>query len=192
MLKFRKWKILAALFLGLSHAPSFPEDVAKNEIKIDARRNGSLVVIDASVFVQATPREVWDVLTDYEHMTEYFPDLTSSKIIGKTENGVTVEQKGKVSFGPFFISFGVVRDIELQPYTEIKSRVISGSVKKGLVLTTLVPEESGVRMIYHSEAEPNIWVPPGIGLKFIEIQTRAHFEKSIKEISRRKALKGGL
>jgi len=156
-----------------------------NAPEIHVQRHAGMVLVDVSLFVNATPQQAWEVLTDYDHMADFFPNLQSSKVIGHENGKTTIEQKGAVRYGPFSFPFEMVREIELKPYTEISSRAVSGSVKSGTAVTKLVPEEHGTRIIYHSESVPNVWVPPGIGPKFIEGETRTQFEVLRSEILRR-------
>lgn len=152
---------------------------------VEVQRHAGAVLVDASMFVPVSPQQAWEVLTDYDHMSAFFPNLHSSRVIGRENGRITVEQKGTVRYGPLSFPFEVVREIELHPYAEIRSRALSGSVKRGTAVTELLPEEHGTRIVYHSEAVPNVWVPPGIGPKFIESETRAQFEFLRAEILHR-------
>jgi len=177
--------LLLAAALGQGQAMARVDATPANAPDIHVQRHAGMVLVDVSLFVNATPQQAWEVLTDYDHMADFFPNLQSSKIIGH-ENGKTkIEQKGAVNYGPFSFPFEMVREIELKPYAEINSRAVSGSVKSGTAITKLIPEENGTRIVYHSEAVPNVWVPPGIGPKFIENETRTQFEFLRIEILRR-------
>lgn len=180
--------VLLALLLAmpLGHgaaivAHAMPDDAPAVEVQ----RHAGAVLVDVSMFVPATPQQAWAVLTDYDHMSAFFPNLQSSRVIERENGKLKVEQKGAVRYGPLSFPFEMVREIELHPYAEIRSRALSGSVKRGTAVTKLIPEARGTRIVYHSEAVPNVWVPPGIGPKFIENETRAQFEFLRAEILRR-------
>ena len=175
---------------ALSFAPglaAFAEPAsAAQDIEVTAKKLSDMVVIDVSMLVAATPREAWDVLTDYDHMSKFLPNLQSSKILSKSPTRLEVAQKGGVTHGPISITFDVVRDVQLKPYSEIVSHVISGNLKKVDGTTRLAPEGDGTRITFHSESIPNIWVPPGIGPTLIENETRDQFGDMRAEIIKRR------
>ncbi len=158
------------------------------DIEVSAKKVSSMVVIDVSMLVAATPREAWDVLTDYDRMPQFLPNLQSSKILSKSPTRLEVAQKGGATHGPISITFDVVRDVQLKPYAEIVSHVISGDLKKVDGTTRLAPEGEGTRITFHSESIPNVWVPPGIGPTLIENETREQFGGIRAEILRRKTV----
>lgn len=176
--------LLLAVLLGHGSAiagHAMPDDAPA----VDVQRHAGAVLVDVSMFVPASPQQAWAVLTDYDHMSDFFPNLQSSRVIERENGKLKIEQKGAVRYGPLSFSFEMVREIELHPYAEIRSSALSGSVKRGTAVTKLIPEQYGTRIVYHSEAVPNVWVPPGIGPKFIENETRTQFEFLRAEILRR-------
>ena len=181
-------KLLVTAWLALACSlPAHSESsLEKQDIEVAAKKVADMVVIDVSMLVAATPREAWDVLTDYDHMPKFLPNLQSSKILSKSPTRLEVAQKGGASHGPITISFDVVRDVQLKPYSEIKSHVISGDLKKVDGTTRLVAEGEGTRITFHSESIPNVWVPPGIGPTLIANETREQFGDMRAEILKRR------
>ena len=181
-------KLLLTSLLALSsclpaHAQS---STGSEDIEVAAKKVANAVVIDVSMLVAATPREAWDVLTDYDHMPRFLPNLQSSKILSKSPTRLEVAQKGGASHGPITITFDVVREVQLKPYSEIISHVISGDLKKVDGTTRLVAEGEGTRITFHSESIPNVWVPPGIGPTLIANETRGQFSDMRTEILKRR------
>ncbi|GAC1431002.1 MAG: hypothetical protein NVSMB6_29660 [Burkholderiaceae bacterium] len=144
------------------------------------------MIIDVSLVVPATPREAWDVLIDYDHMARFLPNLRVSKILFRSPTELRVAQQGGISRGPLSLNFDVVREVQLRPYREIISRVVSGNLKRVDGTTRLAPEGQGTRITFHSESIPNVWVPPGIGPKLVASETRIQFRDMRTEILRRK------
>lgn len=181
-------RLLLVAVLGL--APNFAAHAESasgtQDIEVTAKKVANMVVIDVSMLVAATPRETWDVLTDYDHMPQFLPNLQSSKILSKSPTRLEVAQKGGATHGPISITFDVVRDVQLKPYSEIVSHVISGDLKKVDGTTRLSPEGNGTRITFHSESIPNVWVPPGIGPTLIENETRGQFGDMRAEIMKRR------
>lgn len=155
-------------------------------VAVEVTKNGNMLIVDATILLPATPHEVWEVLTDYDHMVKFLRNLQVSKIVEGADNKIQVAQKGKATYGPLTFSFDTVREVELKPYQEIRSRVIRGSVKHGQGTTQLIPDGIGTRIVYHNETMPNYWLPPGIGPALVKKEIRAQFEDMKTEMLRRK------
>ena len=181
-----KLLVTSLLALACSLPAQSESSLEKQDIEVAAKKVADMVVIDVSMLVAATPREAWDVLTDYDHMPKFLPNLQSSKILSKSPTRLEVAQKGGASHGPITISFDVVRDVKLKPYSQIISHVISGDLKKVDGTTRLVAEGEGTRITFHSESIPNVWVPPGIGPTLIANETREQFGDMRAEILKRR------
>ena len=161
------------------------EHVAESNMQISVSRNGNAIHIAVDMPVAADARHVWDVLTDYNHMASFFPNLQSSRAVATGPNRLLVEQTGVVSVGPFRFSFDSVRDIELFPYEEIRSRAVAGTIKSGYALTRLIQRDGITHVEYRSDSVPRISPPFGIGLGAVESRTRDQFESLRREIHRR-------
>jgi carbon monoxide dehydrogenase subunit G len=169
------------LYSTVDAGAAYDQDIA---IATEAR--GDLVIVDVNFTVPVTPGEAWMVLTDYDHMADFLPNVQSSKIVESAGNKVHVAQQGKAYYGPLSFSYYLVQEVALNPYMQIRSHAIGGSIKKVDGFTQLIPKGSGTRIVYHSESEPNLRLPRGIKQAFAAKATREHFENMKKEILRRK------
>lgn len=158
-------------------------------IEVKAKKQGDAIVIDLSMTVAATPQEVWTVLVDYDHMTEFLSNLQSSKIVEKNGNVWKVAQKGQSSHGPVSFSFENLREVDVQPYDTIRSHLISGTMKKLEGFTQLTAAGNVTRVAYHSESVSGVWVPPMVGTSIVEDEVRKQFQDMRAEIVRRKTAK---
>ena len=52
-----------------------------HEIAIEIAREGEFVSVRASAELEANPRIAWEVLTDYDHLAEFIPDVRSSRVL---------------------------------------------------------------------------------------------------------------
>ncbi|MSP98476.1 MAG: hypothetical protein EXR29_14915 [Betaproteobacteria bacterium] len=177
---------LAATFLLLAGAQV--SVAADNGIDIRVQIKGDEVIVDATCFVSATPREVWAVITDYDSAATYIADLKTSVVLSRANNVLVVSQKGSKGFGPFSVSVETVNEIQLTPFEKTQTRRLSGSMKKFISNTRLVAEKSGTLIVYHAESIPDVWIPPLFGEMLIENETRARFSQLRDEIMRRKEL----
>lgn len=184
MLRLLYAPLLSAL-LALAAAPGF---AAQNDDGLDLKLNidGDEVHLDISYLIDAKPREVWAVLTDFERMADFISNLTSSQIIARNSSIITVEQKGKAGAGPISFSMDSVREIQMKPYEWIRSHLVSGSMKKFDGITRISEEGGKTRIVYHSDAVSGVWIPPIVGRNLIESEAREQFTQLMQEVQRRK------
>ena len=159
--------------------------VADQDIVVHARKEGAEIVVNVDCPVRAPLSTTWDVLTDYDNMTSFISNLQYSGIQGRVDNVLKVRQSGKATRGPLSFSFDNVREVELIPFTEVRSRLISGDLKASAFTTRLVEIDGLVHIINSGRYTPKVWVPPLIGPVLIEEETRKQFGEIRTEILRR-------
>jgi hypothetical protein len=175
---------LALLCVFATHAKA---DVVP-ALSVEVRMRGAEVFVDVDFHVRATPQEVWAVLTDYDHATEFISKLEKSVILSRTKDTLLVSQKGRMGYGPFSVPLETVTEIHLTPYEKMQSHLVSGNLRKSEATTRLIADASGTSVVYHLEAIPDVWLPPLIGRAMVEFEARSRFRQVIAEILRRKAL----
>jgi uncharacterized protein YndB with AHSA1/START domain len=135
----RKWieaSVLAALLaVLLASAWSLNAD---QDIVVHVQKDGQIIMVDVDCPVDAPRSIVWEVLTDYDHMAQFVSNLEYSGVDDRVDNVLRVHQKGKASRGPLTLKFDNVREIELVPDHEIRSRLISGDLKASDFTTRIV------------------------------------------------------
>jgi ribosome-associated toxin RatA of RatAB toxin-antitoxin module len=176
-------KLLSTLVFALIIL--FTNPLFANEMQINFARDGDLIKIDGHLLLPYPPKLIFEVLTDYEHMHDYVPDMISSRVLTKEENKLRVEQKGKSGIGPFKFKYEVVRDVELMPVTELKSNLVSGNFKSMRTSTKITPEGDNTRLDYFADMEPDFWVPPLIGSTIMKRQVRRQFDAFVAELVKR-------
>ncbi|MEM9008069.1 MAG: SRPBCC family protein [Cyanobacteria bacterium P01_F01_bin.86] len=80
----------------------------------------------ASVTIPKPIDQVWNVVTDYEHLADFVPNLTSSKLIPNEEGRIRLEQIGAQCFLKFKFCARVVLDM-----TETFPNEVSFAMKEG-------------------------------------------------------------
>jgi hypothetical protein len=178
------WLLAALLAAHAAVAHAAAEDQG---IDVKVTRDGSTMRVDSELRVHASPRDAWEVLTDYDNMARFVSTLKASSVERRSGNELQVTQRGVVHFGLFEFPFTTVRRIELVPYTEIRTTVIDGSMKHSQFVTSIIPATDGTRIIQHGTVVPDIWVPPGIGPAIIAARTRVQWQEFRTEILRRSA-----
>jgi uncharacterized membrane protein len=184
--------LMLALCLGipvsLAQTPAQTEATDDSDIVVRAEKDGENIIIDVEMRVHAPLSVVWDVFTDYDHMTQFVTSVNSSRIIDRSGNTLHVAQKSSTELGLLKFAFDNVRQVELIPHNEIRSRLVSGDMKDSAFSTRLMNDPDGVTRIYnHGVFIPTMWVPPVVGTAFLESQTRRQFFELRGEILRRAA-----
>ena len=162
---------------------------ADQDIEVRVKKNGAEVAVDVDCPVNASVAVTWEVLTDYDHMSEFLSDLQHSSVQARDGHTLQVYQKGKAERGLLSITFENLREVVLVPNQEIRSRLISGDLKASAFTTRVVDDGTLVHIINSGQYTPKIWVPPVIGPTLIEAETRKHFGELRNEILRRNALR---
>jgi hypothetical protein len=177
----RALAVVALLLLSISAMAA----VDDQDIAVKVKKDGAEVVVDVDCPVNATLAVAWEVLTDYDHMADFLSNLQSSSV--QTRNGqiLHVYQKGRAERGLLSITFENLREVELVPYQEIRSRLISGDMKASAFTTKVVDDGTMIHILNSGRYTPKIWVPPVVGPALIEAETRRHFGELRAEIVRR-------
>ena len=177
--------VLAALALAALPAAAWSSDEG---IVVKVRKDGPQIFVDVDCPVDAPWAIVWEVLTDYDHMAEFIPNLRQSGVTERADNVLRVRQSGKVTRGLMTFAFDNVREIELVPQKEVRSRLVSGDLKASNFVTRIVEVAARIHIVNGGSYTPNFWVPPVIGPLLIEEETRKQYGQIRTEILRRSAL----
>ncbi|QPI51563.1 SRPBCC family protein [Massilia antarctica] len=172
-------RILFCCFLAYS-APV----LAQSRLEVTVRRvdlaDQHMFEVGSSGEVRAAPAAVWKVLTNYDRMADFVPDLKTSKVLSRTGNKAIIEQFGVASF--LFIR----RDIHLivqateEAMTSIDIGLITGDMRVYQCRWELipVPETGGTRIVYSGKLVPKFYVPGMLGANII----RSDIEHMMKAV----------
>jgi carbon monoxide dehydrogenase subunit G len=156
------------------------------DVAVTIDRNGDRFAVKVGLAVDATPEEVFAVLTDYDHMARFVSNVLESRIVGRDGNKIAVEQKSRLALGPIHFDFANVRDVELVPFREIRSRVTAGDMQGSSFTATLAAHGAQTWIDNRGCFVSNRWIPPIIGTALLEAETRKQFQEFRNEILRRK------
>jgi ribosome-associated toxin RatA of RatAB toxin-antitoxin module len=186
-------RFLLFLLLGVSAAQACAQapkpdtsrlEVAVNRVDVDGQH---MYELDASGVVAAPLPRVWRILTNYERMTEFVPDLESCKVLSRTGNEVMIEQFGVARL--LFMSRPIhliVRATE-QPMSAIDIALVSGDMKHYEARWELIPipETGGTKVVYKGRMMPNFYVPSLFGSKMIRIDVEHMMRAVLLRLDRR-------
>lgn len=157
------------------------------ETRIDVFRNGEIYVVEAVLVVPVSPHEAWDVLTDFDAMARFVPNLESSRITGRSGDRLQVEQRGVARWGPLSQSFTMIREIELQPIDEVRSKSTGGSLRQVSSVTRFAATAGGTEVRHHVEFSMDSWMPAFLAQPFLQHEVREQFDAVVGEMLRRRA-----
>ena len=174
------------------HAQEHPQRqvVQANAHRI-SRDGQTFFDVSATGFVRVTPEQAWRVLTDYERLPEFVPDLVASKIVSRNAQEIIVEQLSEAGF--LFVSqrIHMVIRIHEQPYSAIDVSLVSGDMKHYAAHWKLdaatMDGMDGTRVTFTGEMEPDFFVPPLFGRSIVQANVKNMVQAVVAEIERRGA-----
>lgn len=110
--------------------------------------------------------KVWKVLTDYEALPDFVPNLTKSRLLEHPKGGIRLEQVGAQRFLNINFCARVVLDLEEYFPKEINFRMVEGDFRDFSGSWQLEPcflgEDSGTRLCYTVKVWPKRAMPVGL------------------------------
>jgi ribosome-associated toxin RatA of RatAB toxin-antitoxin module len=178
-----------AVVLWLAAAPAAPEGPAPDRegVAIEVTRENDAYRIRAVAEVPANRAAAWRVLTDYERLSDFVPDLHASRVLAREGARVTVEQKGEARLWIFRVPIEVRFVAEEQPYETVTSRAIAGSFRELTGRYELLPQAGALRLVYTGRLVPDFGMPPFIDTALVRTLIRRQFTAMVEEIRRRAA-----
>ncbi|WP_308495518.1 SRPBCC family protein [Duganella guangzhouensis] len=190
-------RFLLFLLLGVSAAMATAQapklDLPKLEVSVNrVEQDGQhMYEVNAIGYVAAPLPKVWRILTGYERMSEFVPDMESCKVLSRNGNEVIIEQFGVARF--LFMSRTIhliVKAVE-QPMSAIDISLISGDMKHYESRWELVPvpESGGTKIVYRGRLMPNFYVPGILGNKLVKSDIERMMSAVLARLDRKDAPK---
>jgi ribosome-associated toxin RatA of RatAB toxin-antitoxin module len=180
----------AAVFFTLAVA-CVVRAAAAEAIETHIERQGEYITVNASALMQVDARIAWEVLSDYDHLAQFIPDMKSSRVVSREGNRVRVEQKGDFGFFFYRQPVEVVLEVVEEPRRRIDARRISGNIRDLETRYELKASDAGVKLDYAGRFIPDFSVPPFFGMAMVRRIIERRFRAMVDEIVRRDALAHG-
>jgi ribosome-associated toxin RatA of RatAB toxin-antitoxin module len=159
--------LFASLLVFALPAPAQPAkpDVAVKRVSADGEQ---VFEVTASGAVKAAPAEVWKVLTDYENMPEFVPDLEKTKVVSRTGNRAVVEQSGVARFLFLSRTIHLIVQVAEEPISSIDINLVTGDMKVYSCRWEMSAlPDGGTRVAYSGKMVPKFYVPGMLGANII-------------------------
>ena len=173
---------------ALAAALGLPRHAGAQEVDFAVERRGEYITVSASVWMQVDARIAWEVLSDYDHLAQFIPDMKSSRVVSRSGGRVLVEQKGEFGFFFYRQPVDVMLEVLEQPPRRINARRIAGNVRDLETRYELETSDAGVRLDYTGRFIPEFSVPPLFGIPMVRRVLERRFRAMVEEILRRDSL----
>jgi hypothetical protein len=121
------------------------------------------ITVRAFIDVAVDTRLAWSVLTDYNQLAEFVPDMHSSKVVSKPGEPIRVLQRGEKSWLILDAPFEVLMQMNETPYSHIAFHQLSGTLRDMFGEWRLLPVKGGLRVTYYARMEPGLLSPRAPG-----------------------------
>lgn len=122
--------------------------------------------ITAKIQLPSEIEKVWKILTDYEALSDFIPNLAKSRLLKHPSSGIRLEQVGTQKFLGFNFCARVVLDLIEHFPKEISFRMVEGDFKDFYGSWLLEPygqgEQQGTNLFYTIFIWPKLTMPVGI------------------------------
>jgi len=171
-----------ALFLGLPLvAPA-----ATAPATLYVTRSGDRIVVIATAEVEADDATAWDVLTGYDRLAEFIPDMSASRTLEREGSNALVLQTGRAGFGPFKRDFSLTLAVQEVQQQAVTARAVGGDFTRFESSYRLRSVGAGhTRIEYSAIIEPKAGVPTLIGLPVMRSAISEQFGALLAEVERR-------
>ena len=146
-------------------APRFELNVER----VDGAEGDKVYQIRSSGTVEAAPAVVWRILTDYNHLADYLPNLKSTRVVSRNGGTVIVEQLGTARFLFFSRTIRLVVQVNERAPDRIDIGLIEGDMKVYRASWELRPlaGATGTRVVYTATIVPKFDVPGIVGTNVV-------------------------
>ena len=177
----------AAIVLLAASLQAYSAPAPGPEIAVRVARVGDTFTVEVDWSVAASADIVWDVLTDFDRMALILSSVDASRIINRDGNRFEVEQKSHGDVGLLRISRDSLRQVELFPKREIRSRLLKGDLKSSDFTTRIAEDAGGSKVSVRGTFIATALGGAVITVEAVEQQAQRSAQELREEILRRKA-----
>lgn len=131
---------------------------------------GKAYQVTSSAMVDAPPAAVWRLLTDYDHLADYLPNLKSVRVVSRDGDTVILDQVGTARFLFFSQSIRLRVLVQERAPDQIDISLIEGDMKVFRASWKLSPlaGAAGTRLDYQANIVPKFDVPGVVGTSVVK------------------------
>ena len=159
---------------------------------VEASRRGSAIAIEARATIRAPYAVIWQTLTDYDHLSELIPGMTTSHIIGRRGSTAIVAQTGKAGFLFLKLPVDVVVESREEPPGYIGLRMLKGDLTQlygGYRIERTGQQDDEYVLRWLGLIERPALLPLFVTVPLMRANIADQFRGMVNEIERREALR---
>lgn len=126
------------------------------------------------------PEALWKVLTDYDHLSEFIPWLSASRLVASSPTRV-LEQEGRVQWWFFQRTVHITFEIQEVPLASVRFRAIGGDFLEHQGAWSLENLGGLRRVRYDATLRPAFFLPPLVGAAIL----KQHLTATLQAIAER-------
>lgn len=149
---------MAALGAGLSAAGEVESGAQAVSLTVSEHADHAVALEAACLIPRSTPA-VWRALSDYDHLAEFIPFLTESRIIRVTPEGKMLRQRGKATLLVFHRRFDVTFLVTEAAPREIHFEAVAGDFRRFTGSWHLEARPGGTFVRHEVEIQPKFYMP---------------------------------
>ncbi|HEY4318402.1 MAG TPA: SRPBCC family protein [Herbaspirillum sp.] len=158
-------------------------------LQIDIRRDQGkqypIFTVRAHMVANAPLQRVWEVLTDYDRLADFVPELTSSRLVARDEDECIVAQEG---FGQFlFIKqpIHLLLRVAETPYSTVQTTLVKGNMYEYSADWAMHAIDSNTTQLdYDATISPMFYVPSLFGTALMKRDLRNMLAAVVREMEK--------
>ncbi len=113
--------------------------------------------VQTEITTRHTCQDAWQVITDYDNLARYMPNLTS-RTVGRTGTGLLVQQHARSSLLPV-VGFALTLEFVWETAERLRFRRVGGSLRRFDGSWHVTPVAGGTRIFYEVQVEHSFPLP---------------------------------
>jgi hypothetical protein len=154
------------------------------EASVQVENKGTTLYVQAEIETKADSKTAWAVLSDYDHWTEFIPDLVVSRVISRPGDPLQLEQRGRIPTMPNF-PVVMILQVEETPNERIRFYRTAGNVQSFAGEWLIEGKPGKVRLIYRAVVMPGFPMPPQASMEIFRSDAKVRMEAMAQEMARR-------
>lgn len=164
---------------------------AAGKVHVDASVTPQGIAVTTRAQIDAAQAVIWQTLTDYDHLAQFIPGMTTSRTLTRCGNSAVVAQTGRAGARLFSYPLDIVVESVEHPSTDVSVRLLSGNLRTyqgGYRLEPVAGAKDSFILSWSGVVEPDIALPGFITGWVLRRAVEDEFRAMLGEIERRQGL----
>ncbi len=153
-------------------------DPIDESVDFEFIQNDWPMALRASTDIPVAALKVWNVLTDYDHLPDFLPQMQASRMVQRIGNNIILEQVTKTQFLFFSKKIEIKLNVIEKPFEEIVFDRTGGNLELFSGQWILKPIQSGraTRLTYLLKFKPAFYAPKWIVRRTLDHEVREEIQ----------------